>query len=280
MKKVTILALIFSIVLISCKENQNPATPTKNIIEGFLPYTGLTYSFNDLIRNYDNGNIQGILILSKIKNNALVYSSSNGVPIANYFDKYENDARAYLTNSNGSPASALDFLVNSISMNPYTAGVYYCVKSDELDVFCKNAYNKFAIRKSDEFQNYTDSVLFGEEIFIYSHKYNDTIYSNQDFSIAWSGGTSQSKIGLKMERNDPIGFVSTTPDKYRSFEIILDNSNSFNFKAGFLNNIGLEEGYYDLKVSAYEPFYRKLPNLKDLLVISDISHNLTVYVKH
>lgn len=269
------LMLLLSMFLIQCTDE---VSPTKHSIPSQYLYSGNYYTYDDLINQYNNGNLTGVIQLIKTKRNDVVVTEENGQRIENLFDGYVTRAHGGMFNSDYSPLNVISIVINATSLKQYAPGAYEDADPySDIDIYFGSTPNKILIDSIDTFPFVKDSIYFPSEILITNVSRFDTVKKSNDFDITWTGGDNNSFIELDFSKNCTFWDTLTT-DKFTGVSQIIDNVGSYTLPYRLLQNTLQLNGKYDLSVTAYTPKYITLSNGKQILFIGVSRHTVTVEV--
>ena len=288
MKKILILsiAIIFSGMLFSCSDSVQPENSKFNNFMGVVQkYTGDYYTRDELKEMYNNGNLTGVIIFYKRYRNELTLTGgSSGNPEYTPYDGYTTDAEGIFFNPDTYEDMKLGaFELNAMAMRQYQDG-HYTPYLDDIDIYMGGELNKWVIDPYNGFPGDSGEVAFANEIRITNIHRLDTIdisdtTGTNGLDLYWTGGSSFGKIQIKIEMKNMM-YDTLDAETGIGMSLWIDNStNNYHlFNRTLYTLIGVE-GLYDITITYYEPHYATLSNGKQLLLIGESAHNITVYLK-
>lgn len=274
MKSINILVLFFvALLIVSCDDNS--IDNKKGNILDLITTTGTGNSFDEIIANWDNGNLTGVISIRKQNRNDYVILTHQGVQQKDSYDGWEATSYAGLF-SNYSASSAinvLDFAINAMDMQRYAKGAYSIANYMDFEANFGGGQNIIYIEPKDNFPGLIDSVIFDNELIISNVSRDDTIRRSDDVTINWTGGATNGKVKVDFTITD--GFADGLDDDNTGFSYYCDNTGTAKLFSSLLSSLE-NDGCYNLTVTSYEPVYRTLSNGKQILIIGESSHRVTV----
>ena len=288
MKKILILsiAIIFSGMLFSCSDSVQPENSKFNNFMGVVQkYTGDYYTRDELKEMYNNGNLTGVIIFYKrYRNDLTLTGGSSGNPEYTPYDGYTTDAEGIFFNPDTYEDMKLGaFELNAMAMRQYQDG-HYTPYLDDIDIYMGGELNKWVIDPYNGFPGDSGEVAFANEIRITNIHRLDTIdisdtTGTNGFDVIWTGGSPQGRIELKIHKTDISLDEPYDGNTHVGMSFFIDYTTSYHFDNEVLDFALQREGLYDITVTYYEPHFKTLSNGKQLLLIGESAHNITVYIK-
>jgi len=281
MKQLLILSLITVIFFGGCKDQPtNIDVPLYNVIANGTEYL----TAEQVQQYYQQPNSIGIIRLLRIEYNtcwwgvdgtygpydfypseltdAIFWDSGNPVNIGDHFEMNEMPIKQYA-----------DKTVYSNLGGDYTAPIYF-----------DGGINRFEFFSNSLFPGFKDSLTFTSPIHITNIERLDTVYSNSDLTLNWSGGSSQGKIRVSIT-------VSQLVDNYKcngeitgiQYYITPNSNKSIIIPKQILKQLNTTYAignFYNISLTTAAPKTIITPNNKIISVLGVSRHEVTVVLKH
>lgn len=283
MKKLLALSALTLVIMIGCKDQPNETvfdnTPHYGIISN-----GTEYLTAEQVKQfYEQPNSSGIIRLMRTESDICGWSNGIYGPF-DYDDSEITDAVFW---NSGTRANIGDhFVLNERPIKQYADGTAYTNLGGgfEAPVFLGGGLNRFEFMNNSLFSAFRDSLTFGSPIHITSLNRLDTVYSNQDLTLNWTGGSATGKIKVTL-------MVSRLVDNYVyngettgiQFYISPNANQTITIAKEMLQQLKTTYAigkYYDISLTTAEPKTLTTPNNKSITVLGVSKHDVTIVLKH
>lgn len=268
LKVLLLLAMIF---ITSCKDEES-TSPNSSDVFGLLGSSDY-FTLQELVDDWDNGNLNGVIFIKKENNKIYEIITHNGIVDSSNYEGVEYSAKAGLFNSSYKGLDVNDFVINAYDMERYSKGKYGNTKPYEFSTRFGLGINKIEIDSNNLFNKLLDSVQFGQAVQISNFTRGDTMSKSLGYTLNWSGSPSATKAFVSISHTnsfDPTIYPDTVTSGLSWYQ---NNIGSVDLTP-YLYNITFP-GTYDLTVTLFEPHYINLSNSKQILVIGESTHRVS-----
>ena len=247
----------------------------------FNTYGGQSYSFDDIINEFNNSNLTAVIDLKCLLRNDFVFNElAGGVPVTLPFDGLDNYGYASVFDANNNPIDVQSIVVNASTFKQYAPGAYHKVGTDDLEIYMQGSQyqNKIEIPAIHGFPGIKTAFNLPPKVEITNLNRGDTVHTSANFNLAWIGGGVSSKCEIAIRYSDELSLPTDTVLN-SGVSMIIDNSGFYNYSSVTLQKALQYEGYYDVSVKTFDPVYLTLTNGKEILIVAENIHRKTIYFK-
>lgn len=257
------------LVLVGCTDEKS-TQPTG--ILGLLG-SGDGTSLEEIMNDWDNGSLNGVIFLKKGYHKVYHISTINNVTDSSDHEYTSYSAESGLFNSAFSGLDVDDFVINAYDMYRYSKGKYSNSKPYEFDTRFGLGINRIEIDSNSLFNKLQDSVTLGQAVQISGFTRGDTISKSTGHTLTWSGSPSATKAYIRIAHTDSFDSKISSDTVVSGTSWYQNNTGSVDLKP-FLHTITFE-GTYNLRLTLFEPHYINLSNGKQIIVIGESTHEVS-----
>lgn len=238
---------------------------------------------NEVLQYYQNPNAIGLVKMMRTEYDVCGWSNGVFGPFE-FEDSHITDAVFW--NLQGQTNIGDHFELNAEPIKPYADKKVYSSIGGGHDapINFGGELNRFQFVNNSSFPGFKDSITFQSALHITSLNLLDTVHSNQDLTINWTGGATTGKIQIMLNvskfKDDYIPNGETTGIK---FYIEPTASHTITIPRQMLQTLNTSVaigGYYDISLSTAEPKSIVTPNNKVITVLGVSRHTVAVVLKH
>jgi len=282
MKQLLILSFITVIFFSGCKENPTSIdnSPLYNLIVDGTEYL----TAEQVHQYYQQASSIGIIRLLRIEYNTCGWRSDGTYGPYDFYPSELTDAIFW--NSGSSVNIGDHFELNEMPIKQYADGTVYSNLGGDYaaPIYFGGGINRFEFLDNSWFEGFKDSLTFTSPIHITNIERLDTVYSNNDLTLNWTGGSSQGKIKVAILASRLVDNYVYNGEITGIQYFITPNSNkSITIPKQILQQLNTTYAignFYNISLTTAEPKTIITPNNKIISVLGVSRHEVAVVLKH
>ncbi len=261
---------VFTIV--SCSEDTTTGPDSRDVTKLFN--NNGYHHLDDVVDNWDDGLLNGIVFLTKEYNKVYEIYTIDGITDSTDKEFTSLSSNAGLFDSEFKPFDTQNFYINEVLLSGSIEGKYAPTKRlVESDINFGSGVNIIKMNGNKNFDQILDSISLGKAVQISNFTRGDSISKSSGYTLSWSGSMSATKAYVSISHTNSFDSKILSDTVVSGTSWYQGNTGSVELKP-FLHNITFS-GTYDLEVTLFEPHYINLSNGKKILVVGESTHRVS-----